>query len=405
MRKGRLPYAACLFLLFTARLPADNIPFPSVASVAPAETDDAVSGAADNADALPVPAAVPVEEGSGDSDSADSAVELTVPAAIPYTPLEISGADDMLVDKYRKYYLTPGGIKWLTAVLEDGEQYRLYVRRQLKERNMPTLLEYLPVVESSYKTDAKSSAGALGLWQFMSNSTKPFLVRSDFVDERLDPWKSTDAALSKLQENYKTFGDWPIAIAAYNCGAGAMARTLKKYPGKDFWYLAEHRLLRDQSVQYVPKLIAIADLVQNAAYYNITLPSASDRNGEPVNPRAGCFDYVNVDGSVSLKRLANELRIDEALLLNLNSALTRGITPPSGTWSIRVPEGMEQSAKDALSTITPYTFRARHTVESGDSLWGIAKKYGVTVKSLCDANNVSEKAVLKIGKILYIPAN
>lgn len=403
MSRRRLLYAACLFLLFTALLPADEV--PPVASVVSAEAGNAASGSADKVSPISVPAAAPVEADSEASGPADNADALPVPAAVPYTPLEISGADDMLVDKYRKYYLTPGGIKWLTAVLEDGEQYRLYVRRQLKDRNMPALLEYLPVVESSYKTNAKSSAGALGLWQFMENSTKPFLVCSDFVDERLDPWKSTDAALTKLQENYKTFGDWPIAIAAYNCGAGAMARTLKKYPGKDFWYLAEHKLLRDQSVQYVPKLIAIADLVQNAAYYNITLPSAAYENGEPVNPRAGFFDYVNVEGSISLKRLANELRIDEGLLLNLNSALTRGITPPSGTWSIRVPEGMEQSAKDALSTITPYTFRARHTVESGDSLWGIAKKYDVTVKSLCDANNVSEKAVLKIGKILYIPAN
>lgn len=351
-------------------------------------------------------AEAPADVPSGTDDAAaETSAAADIPAAVPYVPLEISGADDRLVDKYRKYYLTPGGIRWLSSVLENGEQYRLYIRRQLKERNMPPLLEYLPVVESNYRADAKSKAGALGLWQFMANSTEPFLIRSDFIDERLDPWKSTDAALKKLQENYNMFHDWPIAIAAYNCGAGAMARTLKKYPGKDFWYLAEHKLLRDQSVQYVPKLIAIADLVQNAAYYNITIPSASDENGEPVNPRAGCFDYVSVDGAISLKRLANELRIDEGLLLSLNSALTRGITPPSGTWSIRLPEGMEQSAKDALHTITPYTFRARHTVVQGDSLWGIARKYEVTVKSLCDANNVSEKGVLKIGKILYIPAN
>jgi membrane-bound lytic murein transglycosylase D len=355
--------------------------------------------------AAEVQSVVPVDSDELTAEPEEDPVNSDVPAVVPYTPLEISGADDKLVDKYRKYYLTPSGIRWLSSVLEDGEQYRLYVRRQLKERNMPALLEYLPVVESNYKSNVKSNAGALGLWQFMANSTKPFLVRNDFVDERLDPWKSTDAALTKLQENYNIFHDWTIAIAAYNCGAGAMARTLKKYPEKDFWYLAEHKLLRDQSVQYVPKLIAIADLAQNSAYYNITLPTAADESGEPSNPRAGFFDYVNVDGSISLRRLANELRLDDGLLLNLNSALTRGITPPSGSWSIRVPEGMEQSARDALSTITPYRFQARHSVASGESLWGIAKKYEVTVKSLCEANNISEKVVLRIGKILYIPAN
>jgi membrane-bound lytic murein transglycosylase D len=380
----RLYCAALLSLIFLMTLPAETL-LPADGS-----SGQKMSGS-ESPDAIP--------DGSASPDSSG----IKIPPSAGYEPLQIPGADDPLVDKYRKYYLTPGGIKWLSAVLDNGEQYRLYTRRQLKKRNMPALLEYLPVVESSYKPSARSKAGAVGLWQFMSNSTKPFLTRNDFVDERLDPWKSTDAALTKLQENYNMFQDWPIAIAAYNCGAGAMARILKKYPEKDFWYLAEHKLLRDQSVQYVPKLIAIADLVQNSAYYRITLPSASE-NGAPVNPRAGYFDYVQVDGAVSLRRLANELRIDEDIFLSLNSALIRGITPPSGSYNIRVPEGMAQSARDALTSITPYKFQTRYTVKAGDSLWGIAKRYNITVNSLCRVNNVSKKAVLKIGKILYIPA-
>jgi len=395
MRTGRILCAVLPLLLFARPLTADSAP-----ATEPVDTESTGIQEADDTEGLPLTDDIPP---APDEDmSADDGI-LPVPSAVPYVPLGISGSDNALVDKYRRYYLTPGGIKWLTAVLEDGEQYRLYIRRRLKELNMPALLEYLPVVESSYKPNARSHAGALGLWQFMANSTKPFLTRSDFVDERLDPWKSTDAALTKLQQNYDTFHDWPLAIAAYNCGAGAMMRTLKAWPGKDFWYLAEHKLLRDQSVQYVPRLIAIADLVQNSAYYNITLPTAADTNGEPVNPRAGFFDYATVDGSIPLRRLAGELRIDENLLLGLNSALTRGITPPSGSWNIRVPEGMGQSAQDALSTITPYKFQARYTVASGDTLWGIARKYDVTLKSLCAANNISEKAVLKIGKIIYIP--
>jgi membrane-bound lytic murein transglycosylase D len=128
---------------------------------------------------------------------------------------------------------------------------------------MPPALEYLPVVESEYKPLATSRSGARGLWQFMENSIKPFMEKNEWIDERLDPWKSTDAALSKLQDNYKMFGDWPIAIAAYNCGAGAMQRILKKAPEKTFWYIAEKGLLRDQSVQYVPKFLAISELSEN----------------------------------------------------------------------------------------------------------------------------------------------
>ena len=326
-----------------------------------------------------------------------------IPLSIAYKELDISGADRPSVQKYRDYYLSEKSVKWLSSVLENGEQYRLYVREKLKERGMPSVLEYLPVVESGYTTNARSRSGAVGLWQFMANSTKPFLVRNDFVDERLDPWKSTDAALAKLTENFNMFHDWPLAIAAYNCGAGAMARALAKNPGKDFWYLAEHNQLRDQTAQYVPKLLAVADAAENAAYYAVALPSAKDEKGEPVNPRAGRFDYAETKGAISVKRLAHELKIDEDTLSSLNSALFRGITPPSSSWRIRVPEGMARSAQDAIAAIEPYRFQTRYTVREGDSLWSIAKRFGTTVDALSDANNVKSNAVLRIGKVLYIP--
>ena len=326
-----------------------------------------------------------------------------MPLSVAYKELDIPGAHRPSVQKYRDYYLSEKSVKWLSAALENGEQYRLYVREKLKERGMPSVLEYLPVVESGYTTNARSRSGAVGLWQFMANSTKPFLVRNDFVDERLDPWKSTDAALAKLEENFNMFHDWLLAIAAYNCGSGAMARALAKNPGKDFWYLAEHKQLRDQTAQYVPKLLAVADAAENAAYYAVTIPSAKDEKGEPVNPRAGRFDYAETKGAISLKRLAHELKIDEDTLSSLNSALFRGITPPSSSWRIRVPEGMARSAQDAIAAIEPYRFQTRYTVHEGDSLWGIAKRFGTTVDALCDANNVKSNAVLRIGKILYIP--
>ena len=326
-----------------------------------------------------------------------------MPLSLSYKELDIPGADRVCVQKYRDYYLSEKAVKWLSSVLENGEQYRLYVREKLKERGMPSVLEYLPVVESSYTTNAKSRSGAVGLWQFMANSTKPFLLRNDFVDERLDPWKSTDAALAKLQENFNMFHDWSLAIAAYNCGAGAMARALAKNPGKDFWYLAEHKQLRAQTVEYVPKLLAVADVAENAAYYAVAIPSAKNEKGEPVNPRAGRFDYAETKGAISIRRLAHELKIDEDTLSSLNSALFRGITPPASVWRIRVPEGMARSAAEAIESIEPFRFQTRYTVREGDSLWRIAERFGTTVDALCDANNVKSSAVLRIGKILYIP--
>lgn len=337
---------------------------------------------------------VPLEPGGGEG--------LLKPSGIIADSYVIPGADNPLVEKYRAYYLTPVHIKWLCDVLESGEQYRLYVRARLKEKGMPSYLEYLPVVESNYKTNARSRTGALGLWQFMSNSTKGFLRRDDFVDERLDPWRSTDAALSKLMANYNQFGDWPLALAAYNCGAGAMQGILRRNPGKDFWALAEAGALRKETAQYVPRLLAIADICENAALYGADIPTGRDADGKDINPRAGAFDYADTKGAVSLKRLAEDLKIDEDMLLSMNSALFREITPHT-PYTVRVPEGMGEAAEYALERIEPYHFQTRYTVVAGDSLWKISRAFHVTLASLCEVNGINEKTTLKIGKNLYIP--
>ena len=106
------------------------------------------------------------------------------------------------VEAFRKMYLSPKWSALLRGYLESAMEYRLYVRKAVQDAQMPEMLEYLPVVESNYKTNAKSRSGAIGMWQFMANSVWPFLTLNDFVDERLDPWKSTDAALRKLTDNY-----------------------------------------------------------------------------------------------------------------------------------------------------------------------------------------------------------
>ena len=126
------------------------------------------------------------------------------------------------IKKYIEQYTKPFGKRQLSEILDNGEPYRLYVRQELKKKNLPAALEYLPVVESEYKPLAVSKSGARGLWQFMDNSIAGLLKKNEYIDERYDPWLSTDAALKKLEENYRQFKDWPLAIAAYNCGAGAM---------------------------------------------------------------------------------------------------------------------------------------------------------------------------------------
>ncbi|MCI6186330.1 MAG: transglycosylase SLT domain-containing protein [Spirochaetia bacterium] len=308
------------------------------------------------------------------------------------------------VEKFRRQYLNEKWLKHLYNVLESAMEYRLFVRKSVQDKNLPEILEYLPVVESNYKTSAKSKSGAIGMWQFMANSVYPFLVLDDFVDERLDPWKSTEAALKKLTENYNYFNDWLIAIAAYNCGVGAMNKILRKAEKKDFWYLVDKKLLPQQTADYVPKLIAIADLAINSEYYQINLPNHNEEYEMLINEKNGNFDYIIVEKAYSLKQLASEMRMDYETLKKLNPSFVRGMTYPVKKSEIRLPLGMKKSAENAIAKLIPIDFPFKYTVEKGDSLWSISRKYKVSIQSICDLNDIRENDILRIGKILYIPA-
>ena len=308
------------------------------------------------------------------------------------------------IEKFRRQYLNEKWLKHLYNVLESAMEYRLFVRKSVQDKNLPEILEYLPVVESNYKTSAKSKSGAIGMWQFMANSVYPFLILDDFVDERLDPWKSTEAALKKLTENYNYFNDWLIAIAAYNCGVGAMNKILRKAEKKDFWYLVDKKLLPQQTADYVPKLIAIADLAINSEYYQINLPNHNEEYEMLINEKNGNFDYIMVEKAYSLKQLASEMRMDYETLKKLNPSFVRGMTYPVKKSEIRLPLGMKKSAEDAIAKLIPIDFPFKYTVEKGDSLWSISRKYKVSIQSICDLNDIRENDILRIGKILYIPA-
>ena len=247
-------------------------------------------------------------------------------------------------------YMTNFGKKNLYKILDDGEKYRLYVRAELKKRNMPAALEYLPVVESEYKATAKSRSGARGLWQFMENSMSPFLKKNEWFDERLDPWKSTQAALSKLQDNYRMFGDWTLAIGAYNCGAGAVRRALKKTGAKTFWQLSEKGAIPEETIYYVPKLLAITEIAENSAEYRVSLPVPNEAI------RYEDFDFVTVDFTLPLELLETELRMAENSIKNLNTELLHEKTPPY-PYPLRLPQGLKLSAEEAVEKMkiaTPF---------------------------------------------------
>ena len=315
--------------------------------------------------------------------------------------LELPGIEHELSQKFLRQYLTASGQKVLVRSLENAAPYLPYILEQLKERNMPLILQYLPIVESNYLPNAVSRSGATGIWQFMANSMAPYLEKDSWYDERRDPWKSTDAALSKLEYNFRFFGDWELALAAYNCGAGAMGKFVKQNPGKDFWYLAENEILKKESILYVPKLLAIADIIENAHYYGATGIEEAVKAIENVEPEK--FTYIKTAGMFSFNQISKATGVSKTKVKTLNPALFRNCTPAREVYSLRLPGDMPEDTEEKLKKQGVATDAVMYTVKEGDSLWGISRRYGITVEDLCSVNEISEKKVLSIGKKLIVP--
>lgn len=245
--------------------------------------------------------------------------------------------------------------KHTIRILENSVQYRAYVRKRINELALPPCLEYLPIIESDYKPTAKPPTGiSMGIWQFMPNSVSPYMELSEYVDERRDPWISTEGALKKLNENYKTFGDWLLALAAYNCGSGAVSRALKTAKVKTFSGLCEEDLIPRHAQVYVQRFLVLCDLIMNAPFREdnevITANSIDAIEDSPYFFYDD-FEYVTVDKSISLSALALELKIDYQILHNLNLSLIKDVTPPNRKYKIRVPRGMKISCIYAINEL------------------------------------------------------
>lgn len=258
----------------------------------------------------------------------------------------ISGVERPAVQRYIDYYRTESARAWLSRTLYASVPYRPYIRQRLRERGLPAFLQYLPIVESDYKPTAVSSSGAVGIWQFMENSMHPFLKKSEYIDERLDVWKETDAALSKLKDNYNMFGSWHLALAAYNMGAGAVRRLLAANPGADFWELAERSLLSRQAAEYVPRLIAVTEIIENAAHYGAIEVGVVESLVGAVEPAR--FSYLNVRGCIRLTTVARAAEVPLEIVRTLNLELLKDCTPPGESYSIRLPQGAAARAERAL---------------------------------------------------------
>lgn len=318
-----------------------------------------------------------------------------------HVDIDLPGIEKELTQRYIKYYQGKEGREILVLALKNSVPYRPYVIESLKKNNLPLYLQYIPVIESNYKPTAVSRSGATGIWQFMENSMAPLMKKSKWFDDRRDPWLSTDAAMLKFKDNYRFFNDWSLAMAAYNCGAGSMQKILKANPGSDFWALAEKGLLKAEPTHYVPKLLAVAEIVENAGYYGLEdVKKAADLIKDKTPDE---FEYVTTKAMISFKQISEVTGLPVDKIKQLNQALLKEGTPLGETYKLRLPKGYSNGIEEKLRKKGLATDCVIHKVEKGDTLWGISRKYGVTVSELCLANGINENSVLSIGKELIVP--
>jgi membrane-bound lytic murein transglycosylase D len=277
--------------------------------------------------------------------------------------------------------------------------YRGMILEELRKEGLPEELSWLPLIESWFKVKALSPARALGLWQFISSTGYRFgLKRDRYVDERMDPLKSTRAAVQYLKELHSFFGDWTTALAAYNCGEIRVQNVIRSQRIDyldNFWDL--YRQLPVETARFVPRLIAALRIINNPEKYGFTLP-------EPY-PRAQQAT-VTVNRPFKLSSLAAALGIDPAELVFLNPELRQESTP-NYEYPLRLPAASAEKALASLNNlpkwVPPEVEYSWHYVKRGETLSAIAARYHTSVAAIARLNGLRSVKFIKPGQALRIP--
>lgn len=287
--------------------------------------------------------------------------------------------------------------EYLFRTMTRAEPFLHYILEEAEKRDLPTELVLLPIVESAYQPFAYSHGRAAGIWQFIPSTGRLYgLEQTWWYDGRRDIYASTQAALSYLQNLNKLFdGDWTLALAAYNSGSGTVQRAIRKNKkaGKptDFWHLT----LPKETRAYVPKLMALKELIENSELYDISLRCIPDAPG---------FIPVDTDSQIDLALAAELAELDVDTLYEYNPAFNRWATSPDGPHRLLLPYENAEIFKANLAKI-PDDQRVqwkRHKIKNGETLSHIAVKYNTTVKELRKINSISDNNI-RAGQHLLIP--
>jgi len=341
----------------------------------------------------------PIDELNEIAFPADPAVTARAQATLKHIQSDLPLMINDVVAGYITYFSSTRGRNTLINAWRRGGKYRDMILRILREEGVPQDLFYQAEAESGFYPTAVSKAAARGMWQFMaSRATGYGLQRNWWVDERQDPEKSTRAAARHLHDLYNQFGDWYLAIAAYDCGPGNVQKGVQRTGYADFWELYKRNVLPGETRNYVPIILAMAIIGKDPAAYGIT-----DIQPEPPLQ----YDVVTTDYAADLRVVAEAVDAPAELLADLNPALIRRTTPKDLPYDLRLPVGTREQYMAVIGAI-PRDKRVLwrfHTVGEGETLAAVAKKYKTTLSAIAEANALDEDRPLKMDAKLVIPVS
>ncbi len=306
--------------------------------------------------------------------------------------------DNAKVRHYIAYYSGPGRFgfrRWL----QRSERYLPLMRDIFAEEGLPLDLTYLAMIESGFNPRAVSHAGAVGPWQFMEATGRVYGLNNDWwKDERRDFVKSTRAAATYLRELHQRFdGDWYLAAAAYNAGGGRVNRAIRAAGSRDFWEISRGGHLPAETRNYLPKLLAVLHIAKDPQDYGFD----DLQYKEPLH-----FDVFRLPGTTDLALIAELCGVSYEDLVALNPELKRWSTPPGAAdYEVRLPAGKTEAFARRYAAVPPER-RANflhHRIVSGDTLIGIANRYGIRTQDIVALNRIQNPRALRVGRDLVLP--
>jgi len=337
----------------------------------------------------------PIDEANSVTPPVDPNVKAKAAVEMKSTRSDLPLVLNDTVAGYINYFSTRGrGV--LERALARSGQYQDMIHRTLREEGVPQDLIYLAEAESGFHPLALSRAGARGMWQFMASRGRAYgLRRNQWIDDRQDPEKATRAAARHLKDLYNQFGDWYLAMAAYNSGPGTVQSAVRRTGYADFWELYKRNVLPRETRNYVPIILAVTIMAKNPTQYGLD-------DVELERPIAA--DIVKIDYAVDLRLVADCLDVPPADLQELNPSLLRMSTPRDQAFDLHLPAGTKEKYENAIAAIPPHLrlFWRYHTVQETDTLTAIARRYRTTPKAIAEVNGLDQGG-LELDSKLIIP--